>query len=91
MQLSLRAADRESMPWGAQVLEKAGYILLRGRKQHTETSFQKLGKSMQVAIIGLDGERPQTFLDPQVSHVFAQQGEIARCIHYPIIRLAQLE
>jgi hypothetical protein len=58
---------------GAQMLEKGRHILLHRRQQHAAAPLDELGKGLQVAVVGLAGERAQPFFHAQIGLVVLQQ------------------
>ena len=74
---------------GAQMLKEGGDILLGRGEQHAVPAFDELGKGLQVAVIGLAGERTQAFLHAKIGLVVLKKSEIARAVHsvdYPRAR-----
>ena len=49
------------------------------------TAFNEFGKGLQVAVVGLAGERPQPFFHAKVNLVVLQQREIASGFHTSIM------
>ena len=60
----------------AEMLEKAGDILLHGGEQRGKAAFKVLREGTQVAGVGLAGEGPQAFLDAHVVAIVLEQIEI---------------
>ena len=58
---------------GAQMLEKGRHILLHRRQQHAAAPLDELGKGLQVAVVGLTGERTQAFFHAQIGLVVLQK------------------
>ena len=63
------------------MIEKSRHILLRHRQQHAVPLLDKLGEDLQIAVVGLAGERTQPFFHAQIGLVFLQQRQIARSLH----------
>jgi chorismate mutase len=57
----------------AQMLQKGRHILLSRRQQHAVAALDELGKGLQVAVIGLAGERAQPLFHAQIGLVVLQQ------------------
>ena len=57
----------------AQMLQKCRHILLRRRQQHAVTPLDELGKGLQVAVVGLAGQRTKPFFHAQIGLVVLQQ------------------
>ena len=56
----------------AQMLEKSRHILLRGRQQNAVTVLDELGKGLQIAVVGLAGQRAQPFFHAQIGLIVLQ-------------------
>ena len=58
---------------GAQMLEKGRHILLHRGQQYAAAPLDELGKGLQVAVVGLAGERTQAFFHAQIGLVILQK------------------
>ena len=57
----------------AQVFKKGRHILLRCRQQYAMAALDELGKGLQVAVVGLAGQRAKPFFHAQIGLVVLQQ------------------
>ena len=54
-----------------QVLQEAGDLRLPGGERQRMGAFEIFGKQGEVPLVGLAGQRPQAFFDPQIGKVLA--------------------
>jgi len=70
-QLARRRARVDAV--AAQIFKKCGYILLHRRQQYAVPALDELRKGLQVAVVGLAGERAQPLLHAQIRLVILQE------------------
>ena len=68
------------------MLKKRRHILLYRRYQHALPTLQKFGKRLQIAVVGLAGQRAQPLFHAKIRLVVLQEPEVvfnAHTFDYP--------